>query len=148
MTLARTWKNGDRVELNMPMGLRIEAMPDDPKVQAVLYGPLVLAADLGADGLEERIIVGPNAPMIGRAPALTVPSVEWTPAVTIPAGKNQNGTDRPERKIPATMIPALRASGTDPNTWIKPADKPLTFRTVGQEKDATLVPINTIFGRR
>jgi hypothetical protein len=55
------------------MRLRIEAMPDDPKVQAVLYGPIVLAGDLGAEGLTEQMIVGPNAPQTRRLP-LEVPS--------------------------------------------------------------------------
>ncbi len=48
LSLSRTWKTGDRIEMDLPMRLRIEAMPDDPKTQAALYGPIVLAADLGA----------------------------------------------------------------------------------------------------
>lgn len=43
----RRWKAGDRVEVQMPFALRLEAMPDDPERVAVLYGPLVLAGDLG-----------------------------------------------------------------------------------------------------
>ena len=31
------------------MWLHVEAMPDDPTIQAVMYGPLVLAADLGEE---------------------------------------------------------------------------------------------------
>ena len=46
--MARTWKRGDRVEVSMPMKLRLEAMPDNPNRVAVLYGPVVLAGDLGA----------------------------------------------------------------------------------------------------
>jgi DUF1680 family protein len=45
----RTWKTGDRVEFVLPLRLRTEAMPDNPKRIALLYGPLVLAADLGAN---------------------------------------------------------------------------------------------------
>ncbi len=41
------WRDGDRVEVRIPMGLRLEAMPDNPKRAAILYGPIVLAGDLG-----------------------------------------------------------------------------------------------------
>ena len=115
LTLSRTWKNGDRVEMELPMHLGIEAMPDDPKVQAVLYGPVVLAGDLGSEGLTERMIVGPNTPRIQALPL---------------------------------EIPAFRAAGADPASWIKPADKPLAFRTTGQQKDVALLPLNSIFDKR
>ena len=36
LTLTRTWKKGDRVEMELPMRLHIEAMPDDAKLQAIL----------------------------------------------------------------------------------------------------------------
>ena len=42
LTLSRTWKNGDRVEMELPMHLHMEAMPDDAHLQAALYGPVVL----------------------------------------------------------------------------------------------------------
>ena len=116
LTLARTWKTGDRVELELPMHLHVEAMPDDPKLQAFLYGPIVLAGDLGNDGLKPDLIVGPNAPRM--------------------------------RGMPALDIPTFRAAGADPSAWIKPADKPLVFRTDGQQKDVTLSPINSIFDKR
>jgi len=38
------WKNGDRVELSLPMHLHAAPMPDKNTVQAVMYGPLVMAA--------------------------------------------------------------------------------------------------------
>jgi hypothetical protein len=40
--------------------------------------------------------------------------------------------------------PAFRSAGADPSAWIKPADKPLTFRTMGQKKEVTLVPLTSI----
>lgn len=42
-----TWKTGDIIEVKMPFNLRLEEMPDDPERVAVMYGPLVLAGDLG-----------------------------------------------------------------------------------------------------
>src|SRR5215204_894334 len=47
-TVNRKWKTGDTVFLKLPMRPRIEATNDNPKVVALLSGPLVLAADLGA----------------------------------------------------------------------------------------------------
>lgn len=47
-TLKRDWKDGDVLEFELPMKLRTEAMPDNPKRIALLWGPLVMAADLGA----------------------------------------------------------------------------------------------------
>jgi DUF1680 family protein len=45
--LERTWNTGDIVEVHIPFSLRLESMPDDSNRVAVMYGPLVLAGDLG-----------------------------------------------------------------------------------------------------
>jgi len=51
--LKRVWKDGDHVEVSLPMNLHIHPMPDDPTLQAMMYGPLVLAGKLGNAGLSE-----------------------------------------------------------------------------------------------
>jgi uncharacterized protein len=43
----RIWKSGDIVEVKFPFSLHTEPMPDDSNRVSVLYGPLVLAGDLG-----------------------------------------------------------------------------------------------------
>lgn len=53
-------KAGDRIDLSLPMPLRVEAMPDDANLVAFLSGPLVLAGNLGAA----------DAPWEGTDPAL------------------------------------------------------------------------------
>jgi uncharacterized protein len=68
LTIARTWKTGDRITLDIPMRLHIEAMPDEPTTQAILYGPLVLAGKLGTEGLTKDLIVGPEGPFLRRHP--------------------------------------------------------------------------------
>ena len=45
----RTWQAGDRVEIDLPKTLWLEPLPDNPRRVAVLWGPLVLAADLGPE---------------------------------------------------------------------------------------------------
>jgi uncharacterized protein len=47
--IARTWKAGDTVELVLPKTLRKEVLADNPNRFAVMWGPLVLAGDLGAE---------------------------------------------------------------------------------------------------
>ncbi len=47
--IARTWKSGDTVELVMPKTLRKEPLAGNPNRFAVMWGPLVLAADLGPE---------------------------------------------------------------------------------------------------
>lgn len=89
LTLSRTWKTGDRIEMTLPMRLRVESMPDDPKIQAFLYGPLVLAGDLGSEGLTEALTVGSNVPRVRQAPQIEIPTFQATgdgPEAWIKAG--------------------------------------------------------------
>ena len=44
LVLRGKWKNGDRIALNLPMHLHAAPMPDKENLQAVMYGPLVMAA--------------------------------------------------------------------------------------------------------
>ena len=46
--IERVWSRGDRLVVTIPMKLRTESMPDDHTKLAFIYGPVVLAADLGA----------------------------------------------------------------------------------------------------
>jgi len=43
------WKKGDKLELRFPMALYSESMPDNPNRIAFLYGPIVLAGQLGKE---------------------------------------------------------------------------------------------------
>jgi hypothetical protein len=61
-TVEREWRDGDVVEVRLPMALRFEAFADDPARGAFVFGPIVLAADLGAEGLDARARFGPTAP--------------------------------------------------------------------------------------
>src|SRR4029077_8116284 len=99
----------------------------DPGLQAFLYGPLVLACDLGAEGLTEAHIVGPNL-RVG-APNTEQFGSPLGPTNTTPP-------------VPEIEIPTFRAAGADPSSWIKPGEKGLSFRTIGQKRDVTLVPLN------
>ena len=51
VTLDRQWRDGDRVDIRLPMKLHTEALPGTTNILAVLYGPIVLAGELGTNGL-------------------------------------------------------------------------------------------------
>jgi hypothetical protein len=74
--LDRTWKDGDAVELTLPKALRLEPTPDNPRRAAILWGPLVLAGNLGLEleGGEER-----RAPLPQPPPLIVAerPVAEW-----------------------------------------------------------------------
>ncbi|WLW57452.1 glycoside hydrolase family 127 protein [Streptomyces sp. YU58] len=50
LTLSRSWRPGDRVRVSMPYRLRIERALDDPAVQSVFHGPVLLVAQSPAQG--------------------------------------------------------------------------------------------------
>ena len=116
VAVEREWKTGDTVDVRVPMSLRMEPMPDDPSMIAVLYGPIVLAGDLGKDGLTQETRYGPSAPQIGRVPPVAIPSflgsVKDVPAKIKPvAGKplyfQTAGLAQPKD---VSLVPFYRAS--------------------------------------
>jgi DUF1680 family protein len=92
LTLSRIWKTGDRVEMDLPMRLRTEAMPDDPKTVAALYGPIVLAADLGTKGLAPELIVGVSVPQMRKAGTVEIPQMSAIKPGSRPLSFEMNGT--------------------------------------------------------
>ena len=45
LTLARTWRAGDAIELRMPFTFRLDYLVDQPNVASLFYGPILLAAE-------------------------------------------------------------------------------------------------------
>ena len=45
LTLSRTWKDGDAVELKMPFGFHLDPVMDQPNIASLFYGPVLLAAE-------------------------------------------------------------------------------------------------------
>jgi uncharacterized protein len=48
LVIRRHWRPGDSLDVSLPMTLALEATPDNPAVQAVTYGPVVLSGGYGA----------------------------------------------------------------------------------------------------
>ena len=119
--LDRTWRDGDRVEVHLPMRLHSAPMPDDPTVQAVMYGPLVLAGKLGTAGTHR-----------GN-------SARRTDQAAHGAGVQGRTGRRPDHSCclgRSFDLAQARGGGA------------LEFRTVGQPNELTLVPLNRIFDER
>ncbi len=76
LAIKRAWKDGDIISVSLPMTLRQEALLGDESVTAALYGPLVLAADLGAGPVD-----GPMKIIQGRP---TTPGKELPPPDALP----------------------------------------------------------------
>jgi uncharacterized protein len=113
LSLNRVWRNGDKIELSLPMDVHIDSMPDDESVQAVMYGPLVLAG---------RFKPVANDLMYG----------DYQPK----SGDQYKVSD-------------IIAGPGKPTAWVEPdGNQPLTFRTVGQSKPITMVPLYKIIRER
>jgi uncharacterized protein len=127
--LDRHWISGDTVELMLPMALRAEPLTDDPGLQAFLYGPVVLAADLGTRDLSADLITGSPGPRLAApAPAEARPADEPPP-------------------IPDLLPPTIRGGGS-PGEWLYHGERPLEFRTANRSGALILRPFNTILDRR
>lgn len=103
VVLEREWRDGDVVELRLPTSLHAEPMPDDASVVAFLRGPIVLAADLGASGLDDARRFGHEAPELREdaqaGPVLVAATLDAALARLRPTGEpltyRSDGLGRP-----------------------------------------------------
>jgi len=118
LAIEREWKNGDTVEVRLPMSLHLEAMPDDPGTIALLYGPIVLAGDLGKEGLSPEVQYGPSAPPLGRIKPVEIPAFigdvkdvlrKVKPVAGAPLTFRTEGLGRPQD---VTLLPFYKVFGT------------------------------------
>ena len=118
LAIDRTWRNGDRIEVALPMALRLERLPDRPDVAAVVYGPIVLAGRLGGgEALTKEKVYGPYGP---EGEPVAVPILDIKPAAPV------EDWLKPVAGAPL----AFRTEG------------------VGKPGDVTLVPFYKLFGER
>jgi len=50
-TLSREWHDGDKIEIHFPMTLHTEPLPGASNIVAILYGPIVLAGEMGTNAM-------------------------------------------------------------------------------------------------
>ena len=104
-----TFKAGDIIDISLPMHLRAEALTGKPRTIALFYGPLVLAADLGTDGVTaDRVNVTDN--YYGGYPSYMHPS---------------------------TPVPTLTAN-TDNLDWLQKTEGKMEFTTSATSDGSTL----------
>jgi DUF1680 family protein len=53
--IRRSWKTGDCIKLEFQIPLRAESLKDAPQTAAIMYGPIVLAGDLGKEGVSDSL---------------------------------------------------------------------------------------------
>lgn len=59
LAISRVWKNGDKVEVSLPMKTRIEQLPNMSQYIAIMHGPIVLGAKTGTENLD-GLVAGDN----------------------------------------------------------------------------------------
>jgi hypothetical protein len=100
-SITRTWRPGDRLEFKLPMSLRTEAMPDNPKRVALMYGPLVLGADMGPAQPRGR----------GRARTAQTAAVTRTPVLVT----NDKPIDEWLKPVPGHPLTFATVNAAQPN---------------------------------
>jgi DUF1680 family protein len=121
IALKRTWKKGDRIELKLPMTLHAVATNDDATKAALVYGPIVLAGEMGTEGMQ--------------APAPY--SNPWL----------HNDYYTYDHKVPGNLVKALTLDASKPGTAVQPVPgKPLTFKTI--KEGITLRPLYDVHRQR
>jgi uncharacterized protein len=123
--IERTWADGDVVEVKLPMRLHLQTIPDDPSLVAIMYGPLVLAGELGTQNLDPKQIYSDDKFLHGGFSNIAVPQFAGDP----------NALDK-------WIQPVTSPIGSK--------DKPLAFRTVsaGRPEDVILSPFYRLFNER
>ena len=118
LTLSREWKDGDTVRVKLPMGLHLYRARDDKSLAVVMYGPLVLAGELGREGMPASQLSANNTAYSGdMAPPVPVLVVD---------SDHPNDWIKPVEGAPLTF----RTSG------------------VGKPKDVSLIPLAKLHHQR
>jgi DUF1680 family protein len=120
LAIRKTWQDGDTIAIALPMELRQEPLPGDESISAALYGPLLLAADLGAAPSDEayRII--------------------------------HSGDTVPKKLPAADPLPKVSENpGAETEQWIQVESKEdLRFTAVGESQKHQLMPIYQVGDQR
>lgn len=146
--LKRKWKTGDTVTLTLPKTLRLEPLPDNPRVTAIMWGPIVLAGDLGPERGRGRGAQG------AAAQPLSIPSLiaaerpvsEWIKAATDKPGNFRTAGVGREQDV--ELVPFYRLHRRTysvyfdlftPAEWEKKAAELLAARERQQKLEAATV---------
>lgn len=112
ITLNCKWKKGDKVTVSYPMSLRVETVHNNDRRGALLYGPVVLAGNMGKEGM--------------KAPA----------PFSDPTVRNDYYTY--DYNIPANLPTKLRVDLSNPSRSVSKVGEGLNFETTDGVKIAPL----------
>jgi hypothetical protein len=131
--VSRHWQPGDWLTVTLPMSLTFNPAPDNPAVQAVSYGPVVLSGLYGAG-------YAAAAPAPGNA---AVPSSASPPSTPSPPAGNAAGNHAPGDVAgvtsdgQATALPVL-----DTTSVRRITANPMTFEATADAQRITLIPVS------
>ena len=123
LDVPRHWRDGDTVEIALPMHLHLAPLPGAPDVSAVMVGPLVLAARLGREGMTPGDDLIVNERTYGDVLALADPA----------------------------PLPRLRLGGRALDEVVRPGADPFTFRVPAEAtggRELELIPYHRIAHER
>jgi len=81
--VTREWRDGDTLDVGLPMTLRVEPLPGEPNIVALCYGPIVLAGELGTAGLDKLKLCTQGQLDLANAPTPDVPVLLCNPAALV-----------------------------------------------------------------
>jgi len=118
LAIQRVWKDGDRIDVRLPMGLHLYRARDDEALGVVLFGPLVLAGELGREGVPENLLCAHNKQHSGL------------PVPTVPVLVTESR--QPSEWVERTDVAGLR----------------FRTRNVGKPGDVSLIPLHEMHHQR
>ena len=118
LSLTRQWKDGDKIKVRLPMSLHLYTARDDKNLGVVMFGPLVLAGELGTEGVPKSLNCGHNKQYSGN-PVPPVPVL-----------------------VTDSKPPSAWVKRTDEKTL------KFQTQNVGKPKDVSLIPLHEMHHQR
>jgi DUF1680 family protein len=121
LVIDRQWSRGDRLDITLPMRLALEPTPDQPSVQAVTYGPVVLAGAYGTKASTAMPTLDTTSiQMTTQQPMTFQATADQRPVSLLPVARTQHQHYNVYWKTPpaSTALPATppaKASPTQPS---------------------------------
>lgn len=72
LTLSRQWKDGDKITVRLPMSLHLRPARDKKDLVTIMYGPSVLAGELGSEGMPKDVSSNQSAHSGAQDPPVPV----------------------------------------------------------------------------
>ncbi len=99
IAIKRAWKKGDKVSVALPMQTKTERMPDNSNYEAVVHGPIVMAAEIGNKDIP---LLFADDSRMGHAPAGKILPMQNMPMFVSAANTNDASFIKPVANQPLT----------------------------------------------